>query len=151
MRTVIQRVKQAQVAVEAETVGRIGPGLLVLVAVANGDTEVDSEALAAKISSLRVFPDDQNKMNRSLLDVGGEVLVVSQFTLYGEVGRGRRPSFDGAADPQKAESILSVLISEFEALGLRVASGRFGAHMQVELTNDGPVTLIVETSEGKVR
>ena len=146
MRAVIQRVTEARVTVEGEVVGEIGPGLLVLLGVAPDDTEKESRWLAAKLASLRIFPDDEQKMNRSVVERGGEVLVVSQFTLYGDTRKGRRPSFVGAAHPSLAEPLYEHFCEALRAEGVRrVATGRFGATMAVGLVNDGPVTLIVDT------
>jgi D-tyrosyl-tRNA(Tyr) deacylase len=141
----IQRVSRAQVAVGGEVCGRIGPGLLVLVGVGRGDSEADARQLAEKIAGLRVFEDEQGKMNRSLVETGGAMLVVSQFTLLGDCRKGRRPSFDAAAPPELAERLYEVFLEAAAAAGIEVASGRFRQHMQVELVNDGPVTLLVES------
>lgn len=143
MRAVIQRVKHSRVTVAGEVVGEIGVGLLVLLGVRTGDTEADAQWLADKIVGLRIFEDDQGKMNRSLVDVGGAALVVSQFTLYGDCQKGRRPSFIEAARPEVAEPLYHRFSDLIRAHGVRVANGRFGADMQVELLNDGPVTLII--------
>ncbi len=132
-------------------VGSIDHGLLVLLGVARGDTEADAAALAAKLVGLRVFADDQAKMNRSVADVGGAVLVVSQFTLLASVAKGRRPSFTDAADPDEAERLVREFMNEIAAAGVVVAGGRFGAYMQVDLRNDGPVTLVLEAVNGQVR
>ena len=145
MRAVIQRVSQAKVAVDGRTVGEIGCGLLVLLGVTNGDTSAHAAWLAAKIVGLRIFEDAHGKMNRSLTDAAGAVLVVSQFTLYGDCRKGRRPSFDGAAPLALAESLYEAFVQQVGALGVPVATGTFQAHMQVTLTNDGPVTLIIES------
>jgi D-tyrosyl-tRNA(Tyr) deacylase len=150
MRAVVQRVSRASVTVRDElgdeVVGAIGPGLLVLLGVAPGDTEQDGRWLAAKLASLRIFPDEQDKMNLSLLESGGEALVVSQFTLYGDARKGRRPSFVGAAAPALAEPLYERFCESLAAEGVRhVARGRFGASMEVLLVNDGPVTLILDT------
>jgi D-tyrosyl-tRNA(Tyr) deacylase len=145
MRAVIQRVTQAGVKVEASVVGEIGPGLLALVGVAKPDTAADAEFLAEKILNLRVFPDEAGKMNRSLLDTGGALLVVSQFTLYGDCRKGRRPSFDGAAPAAQAQALYEHFVEVARRSGLRVETGVFQAHMDVSLVNDGPVTLIVES------
>ena len=130
--------------VDGTTVGAIDTGLLVLVGVTHGDTEADAKKLATKVWGLRVFPDDEGVMNRSVGDAGGQVLVVSQFTLYGDTSRGRRPSWIAAAAPEVAEPLVAAVITALEGLGAVVASGRFRAHMQVELVNDGPVTVIIE-------
>ena len=141
MRAVVQRVARAQVTVEGEVTGAIGPGLAVLLGVRSGDTAEQADRLARKLLALRVFEDDEGRMNRSVADVGGEVLCVSQFTLYGDARKGNRPSFVDAARPEEAEPLYERVRA---ALG-GAPGGRFGAHMEVELVNDGPVTLIVET------
>ncbi|HVS37668.1 MAG TPA: D-aminoacyl-tRNA deacylase [Gemmataceae bacterium] len=146
MRAVIQRVRSARVVVGDEVVGAVGRGLLVLLGVAPTDTAVEAQWLADKIVGLRIFADDDGKMNRSVADVGGGVLVVSQFTLYGDCRKGRRPSFVGAAPPEIAEPLYDVFLNAVRALGVPVAAGRFGAMMQVELVNDGPVTLILDSA-----
>lgn len=151
MRAVIQRVSRARVGVSGETIGEIGPGLLVLVGAAAGDTAADAAALADKLAGLRVFPDDEHRMNRSLGDVGGEALVVSQFTLLGDVRKGRRPSFTAAADPDVAAPLVDAVAARLAEQGVRCATGRFGAMMEVELVNDGPVTLVVDVADGRVR
>jgi D-tyrosyl-tRNA(Tyr) deacylase len=151
MRAVIQRVSRASVVVREETVGSIGHGLLVLLAVTHGDTAVQARWLADKIVQLRVFNDDDGKMNRSLGDVGGSVLVVSQFTLYGDAQKGRRPSFIAAARPELAEPLCQKFADAIREHGVPVRTGRFGAMMQVELVNDGPVTLILEADAGRQR
>lgn len=146
MRAVLQRVDRASVDVDGETVGAIGVGLLVLLGVGPGDGPADVAWLANKVATLRVFPDEAGKMNRSVVDVGGGVLVVSQFTLYGDVRSGRRPSFVGAAPPGLAEPLYERFCDAVAAEGVReVARGRFGASMAVSLVNQGPVTLIVDT------
>jgi D-aminoacyl-tRNA deacylase len=144
MRAVVQRVSRARVRVAGQTVGAIDAGLLALVGVAPGDTEEAAAKLADKLWGLRVFPDDDGVMNRAVAEVGGQVLVVSQFTLYGDTSRGRRPSWIGAARPEQAEPLVDAVVAALEALGAVVATGRFGAHMEVELVNDGPVTLILD-------
>jgi D-aminoacyl-tRNA deacylase len=145
MVALIQRVQQASVEVDGAVVGAIGPGLLVLLGVAHGDTEREADWLARKTTDLRVFPDADGKMNRSLLDTGGEVLVVSQFTLLGDARKGNRPSFVGAAPPEEADRLYRYFAAKLsEALGRPVPTGVFGAMMQVRLVNDGPVTLWVE-------
>jgi D-tyrosyl-tRNA(Tyr) deacylase len=145
MRAVVQRVSRASVAVEAEVAGSIGRGLLVLLGVAQEDTEAEAAWLAAKVAALRIFPDEAGQMNRSLLDVGGEALVVSQFTLFGDVNKGTRPSFNRAARPDAAIPLYEAFVRDLSGvLGRPVATGRFGAMMQVELVNDGPVTLVIE-------
>lgn len=140
----IQRCSRAEVRVGSETVGSIGRGLLVLLGVEKGDTADEADALAEKIVHLRIFEDEQGKMNRSVLDVGGETLVVSQFTLAGSTDKGRRPSFDHAAPPQVAEALYRRFTERLRSLGLCVVTGSFGARMAVELVNDGPVTFLVE-------
>jgi D-tyrosyl-tRNA(Tyr) deacylase len=144
MRVVLQRVSRARVLVGGEVVGEIGRGLLVLLGVAPTDTAEHARWLADKVVSLRIFEDAEGKMNRGLLDVGGAVLVVSQFTLYGDCAKGRRPSFIGAAVPEIAVPLYEAFINAVRAQGVPTATGRFGAMMQVELVNDGPVTLIVD-------
>lgn len=151
MRAVVQRVSRASVVTDGETVAEIGPGLLVLVGVAPGDGERDVLALAAKLVGLRVFPDQEGKTNRSVADVGGSILVVSQFTLLGDVRKGRRPSFVGAADPEVAEPLVERLAGAVEEEGVPARTGRFGAAMEVHLVNDGPFTLVLEAEKGKVR
>jgi D-tyrosyl-tRNA(Tyr) deacylase len=145
MRACVQRVSRAQVTVAGEVVGRIGPGLLVLLGVAAGDGEDDARQLAEKIVSLRVFDDEAGKMNRSLADVGGGLLVVSQFTLLGDCRKGRRPSFDAAAPPDLARSLYERFADCVRERGIEVATGRFREMMQVELVNDGPVTLLLDS------
>ena len=144
MRAVVQRVSEARVRVDGETVGAIDAGLLVLVGVTHGDDRDEARKLAAKVWGLRVFPDDAGVMNRSLAEVGGQVLVVSQFTLYGDTSRGRRPSWIDAAPPEVAAPLVDVVVTHLTELGAEVATGRFGAHMAVELVNDGPVTLLLD-------
>jgi D-tyrosyl-tRNA(Tyr) deacylase len=148
MRAVIQRVTEARVIVgegREEVVGEIGAGLCVFLAVHNADDENNAEALARKIGGLRIFPDDQGKLNRSISETHGEVLVVSQFTLYGDCRKGNRPSFSAAAPPAKAEGLYEFFVARLRAAGLSVATGRFQATMRVALVNQGPVTLIVES------
>lgn len=145
MRAVLQRVRRARVVIGDEVAGAIGHGLLVLVAVAPGDTSVQVRWMADKIVGLRIFADDDGKMNRSVAEVGGGVLVVSQFTLYGDCRKGRRPSFIGAAGPDVAVPLYEAFLDALRAHGVPVASGRFAADMQVELVNDGPVTLLLDT------
>jgi len=145
MRAVIQRVKQSFVTVDAQTVGNIGSGLLVLLGVAATDQKADADFLADKIVHLRIFEDEQGKMNRSVLDIGGEMLVVSQFTLLGDCRKGRRPSFTQAAGPDKANELYEHFADQVRRNGVKVATGRFRAMMEVSLVNDGPVTLIVES------
>ena len=141
----IQRVSRARVTVAGEVTGQIGLGMLVLLGVAQGDSADDARQLAEKLAGLRIFPDQQQKMNLALADVGGAMLVVSQFTLLGDCRKGRRPSFDAAAAPDLAETLYQRFIQEVAARGIEVAAGRFRAAMQVELVNDGPVTFLVDT------
>jgi D-tyrosyl-tRNA(Tyr) deacylase len=147
MRALLQRVTHASVTVDEQIVGQIGLGLLVLLGVGQDDSEVQVKTLADKIVHMRIFGDDEGKMNRSLLDIGGEVLVVSQFTLYADIRRGRRPSFTNAAPPLLAEPLVERFKDAIAAYGPRVADGIFGAHMQVELVNDGPVTIWMDSEE----
>ncbi len=145
MRAVVQRVSRARVMVGTEVVGAIGPGLLVLVGVGGDDQATDATYLAEKIVNLRIFEDEAGKLNRSLLDVGGELLAVSQFTLWGDTRKGRRPSFVRAAPGEAAEPLFEALVARVEALGVKTARGRFGAMMDVELVNEGPVTLLLDS------
>ena len=145
MRAVVQRVSRAQVSVGEEIVGEIGPGLLVLIGVAKIDTQADANYLAAKILGLRVFEDEDGRMNRSLADAQGSVLAVSQFTLYGDVRKGKRPSFDQAAPPQVANELYEYFVDKIRDAGFVCETGRFQAMMQVELVNDGPVTILVDS------
>ena len=145
MRAVVQRVSEAQVTVGDEVVGAIGPGLCVLVGVTHDDDERTASALADKIWNLRIMNDDAGVMNRSVADTTGAVLVVSQFTLYGDTSRGRRPSWIAAARPEQAELLVDVVVARLRDLGARVATGRFRADMRVALVNDGPVTILVDT------
>jgi D-aminoacyl-tRNA deacylase len=145
MRAVIQRVREAAVAVDGRARGRIGVGLLVLLAAGAGDTEADSEFMARKIAELRIFADDAGKMNRSIEDVGGAVLVVSQFTLYGDCRTGRRPSFTGALAPEPAARLVDDVCRRLRLRGLTVETGEFGAAMDVSLVNHGPVTLLLDS------
>jgi len=140
----VQRVTRAKVTVGDEPVGEIGPGLAVLVGVTHSDDEAVAVKLAERILTLRVMDDDAGVMNRSVADAGGEVLIVSQFTLYGDTSRGRRPSWLAAARPEQAEPLVQAVIDELRRLGARVATGRFRAEMAVELVNDGPVTILLE-------
>jgi D-aminoacyl-tRNA deacylase len=145
MRAVIQRVNHAQVTVEGSTVGRVELGLCVLVGVGREDTEQDAAALADKVVGLRIFEDGAQKMNLSVLEVGGAVLAVSQFTLFGDVRKGRRPSFTQALEPARAEGLFERFCTECRARGVRTETGRFRTHMLVSLENDGPVTILVDT------
>lgn len=145
MRAVIQRVESASVSVEGEIRGQIGAGFLVLIGVEEGDGDADFRYIAEKVPNLRVFEDEQGKMNRSLLDVGGELLAVSQFTLLGDARGGRRPSFITAARPETADPMYERLVADWRARGIRVETGVFGAHMKVSLVNDGPVTILLDS------
>ncbi len=148
MRAVVQRVRLAEVTVDSAKVAAIGRGLLVLVAVGRDDGEVDAEYLAEKISGLRVFPDEQDRMNRSVIDVDGEVLVISQFTLYGDVRRGRRPSFVEAAPPERANELYQSFVQALRSRGIRnVPTGEFRAMMDVSLVNAGPVTILLDSKK----
>jgi len=149
MRAVIQRVTVSSVTVADQQIGEIDKGLLILLGVAGTDSEGDADYLVKKIVHLRIFEDDQAKMNRSLIDIGGSALVVSQFTLFGDTRKGRRPSFTAAADPEKARDLYRYFVGQVENFGISVATGRFGAMMQVALVNDGPVTLILDSEEGR--
>jgi D-tyrosyl-tRNA(Tyr) deacylase len=144
VRALVQRVSEARVRVADELVGEIGPGLLVLVGVTHDDDETTARRLAEKVWHLRVFPDDDAAMNRPLAGAGGAALVVSQFTLYGDTRRGRRPSWAAAAPPERAEPLVDAFAAALRDLGATVATGRFGAHMRVELVNDGPVSLLLD-------
>ena len=145
MRLVVQRVTRASVTVDGEVTGKIGKGYMVLVGAEVGDTEADARLCADKLAGLRVFVDDEGKMNRSVLDVGGAILLVSQFTLLGDARHGRRPSFIAAARPEVAEPLLETMKAMLEEKGLHVETGRFRAHMDVELVNDGPVTILIDS------
>ncbi len=146
MKAVIQRVKHAQVSVDGETVGKVGEGYMILVGVQAGDTDSDAEILARKTANLRVFTDEDDKMNRSVLDVDGEILAISQFTLCADVKKGNRPSFIGAAEPCEADRLYNLYCDELLKNGVRkVEKGVFGAHMEVELLNNGPVTILYDT------
>lgn len=151
MRAVVSRVANARVLVDDEIVGKIGPGLLVLVGVTHADSATEADWLAGKVANLRVFDDDQGRPNRSVLDAGGEVLVVSQFTLYGDASAGRRPSYIDAARPEHAEPLVAEVASRLEALGARVATGRFRAYMLVEQTGDGPFTILLDSATSRRR
>ena len=145
MRVVLQRVSSASVAIDGVVTGEIGPGLVLLLGIAKEDTRRDVEYTVDKCAGLRIFGDENGKMNRSLMDVGGEVLLISQFTLFGDTRKGRRPSFEGAAPPDLAEPLYELAVERLGEKGIRVATGRFGAFMEVSLVNDGPVTLAVES------
>jgi D-tyrosyl-tRNA(Tyr) deacylase len=147
MRIVIQRVSRARVTVNGETTGEIERGLLVLLGVGTGDTRVDADYLAEKTIGLRIFEDADGKMNLAVADVGGAVLIVSQFTLYGDVRRGKRPSFDGAAAPQQARELYEYFVEKIRAVGLPCETGRFQETMQVELVNEGPVTILLDSKK----
>lgn len=145
MRAVVQRVSEARVTVEGRAVGSIGPGLLALVGAADGDTEADADYVAGKVADLRIFEDDEGKMNRSVVETSGSVLVVSQFTLYGDCRKGRRPSFIGAMQPDPARRLVERVSEGLRRRGLRVETGKFGALMEVSLVNQGPVTLLLDS------
>ncbi|MFQ3633202.1 D-aminoacyl-tRNA deacylase [Roseiflexus sp.] len=146
MRAVVQRVSEASVAVEGRVVGAIGRGLLILLGIGMGDGEAEAKLLAEKSANLRIFADDDGRFNRSLLDIGGEALVVSQFTLYADTRRGRRPSFSDAAPPEIAAPLVDVFVHELRRLGIAVSTGEFGAMMRVALVNDGPVTILLDSA-----
>ncbi|ABQ90822.1 D-aminoacyl-tRNA deacylase [Roseiflexus sp. RS-1] len=146
MRAVVQRVSQASVTVGDEVVGAIGQGLLILLGIGVGDSEAEARLLAEKTANLRIFADEEGRFNRSLLDIGGEALVVSQFTLYADTRRGRRPSFSDAAPPEIAAPLVDVFAGELRRLGVAVSTGRFGAMMRVALVNDGPVTILLDSA-----
>lgn len=147
MRAVVQRVSRAKVSVDGWTTGEIGLGLLVLLGVAHDDTGADVSYLTDKIAGLRIFEDHEGKMNRSVIDIGGSILAVSQFTLYGDVRRGKRPSFDAAAPPEHARRLYELFVERIQAAGLRCETGRFQAMMQVELVNEGPVTILLDSKK----
>ena len=147
MRLLIQRVSRAEVRVEGEALAAIGPGLVVLVGVGHADSAAEAEALANKTVDLRIFRDDDGRTNRSLLDVGGQMLVISQFTLFADTRKGRRPSFLDAAAAEQGEALYERFAEAVEARGVRVARGMFGAEMQVELVNDGPMTIWLDSAE----
>lgn len=144
MRLLVQRIAAAKVTVDGEEIGSAGRGLCLFLGVANGDTAAGADYLAGKITELRIFEDENGKFNRSLAEVGGEVLVVSEFTLYGDCSRGRRPSFSDAAPPQEAQRLYDYFVARLKDRGLKVATGKFQAKMEVSLINDGPVTIILE-------
>lgn len=147
MKALLQRVSKASVTVDGEVVGHIGHGLVVFLGISRGDTERDAQYLAEKTVNLRIFSDSEGKFNLSALDTGGDLLVVSQFTLLADTVKGRRPSFTEAAAPHQAEALFERFITILRASGLRVESGRFGQHMMVELHNDGPVTIMLDSKE----
>lgn len=147
MRAVVQRVSRAQVTVGAEIVGEIGRGLLVLLGVAHTDSETDADYLAEKITGLRIFEDENGKMNLDAASIGGQILVVSQFTLFGDVRRGKRPSFDAAAQPQRARQLYEHFVERIRAAGISCETGRFQEMMRVELVNEGPVTILLDSSK----
>ena len=147
MRAVLQRVRFSRVLVDGEVVGAIERGVLAYVGVAEGDTPAEAEWLADKIAGLRIFPSDERPIDRSLLEVGGAALVVSQFTLLADTRRGRRPSFTGAAAPDVAEPLVDAVVEALRGQGIEVATGRFGAMMQVESTSDGPVTIVLDSAD----
>jgi D-aminoacyl-tRNA deacylase len=147
MRAVVQRVSRAKVTVNEYASGEIGLGLLVLLGVGHGDTEADANYLAEKICGLRIFEDQDGKMNRSVIDAGGSVLAVSQFTLYGDIRRGKRPSFDAAAPPEPARRLYEFFVESIRNVGLRCETGRFQEMMHVELVNEGPVTILLDSKK----
>ena len=147
MRALVQRVTRGAVRVAGETIGEIGAGLVILVGVGDGDAEGEADFLAQKIAGLRIFSDAEGRFNRSLLDVGGAALVVSQFTLYADARKGRRPSFVHAAPPERAEALVARFAATLSGVGVAVATGRFRSHMDVEIHNDGPVTIWLDTAE----
>jgi D-tyrosyl-tRNA(Tyr) deacylase len=147
VRAVIQRVNWSQVVVDGKVVARIGRGLLVLLGVGKEDNEKDVEFMLRKIPNLRIFEDEEGKMNRSLMEIGGELLLISQFTLYGNCRKGLRPSFEKAASPEQANQLYGLLLKTLREQGVKVQNGVFGAHMQVSLCNDGPVTIILDSKE----
>jgi D-tyrosyl-tRNA(Tyr) deacylase len=149
MRAVLQRVSRAKVTVDDEITGEIGPGILILLGVGNEDTEAQALYLVDKIVNLRIFEDEAGKMNRSVIDVDGALLIVSQFTLYADVRKGRRPSYIGAAAPAEANRLYEFFVEQCSGQITRIATGRFQAMMDVELVNDGPVTIIIDTSQAK--
>jgi D-tyrosyl-tRNA(Tyr) deacylase len=148
MRAIVQRVSRAKVTVSGQVTGEIGPGLLVLLGVGKTDSQADANYLADKITALRIFEDAEGKMNRSVAEAGGAILVVSQFTLYGDVRRGKRPSFDAAAPPDQARELYEYLVQRVRGAGLRCETGKFQEMMSVELVNEGPVTILLDSSKG---
>jgi D-tyrosyl-tRNA(Tyr) deacylase len=151
MRAVVQRSGDAEVRVGGDVVGSIDHGFVILLGIAHADTDRDAEVMASKIAGLRVFPDDDGRMNRSIGESGGAVLLVSQFTLLADVRKGRRPSFIGAAEPQEADRLVALVAEHLRSGGLEVATGRFGAMMEVDLVNRGPVTIVIDVVDGSVR
>ena len=149
MRALVQRVTGASVTVEDENIGSIGPGLVVLIGITSTDDTEDAEYLANKIANLRIFSDDEGRFNHSALEIDAELLVVSQFTLYADTRKGRRPSFTAAAPPEQADSLISKTVEIFRSTGLKVETGRFQAHMLVNIANDGPVTIFIDSAERK--
>ena len=149
MRALVQRVTGASVTVEDETIGSIGTGLVVFIGIASDDDAADADYLANKIANLRIFSDDDGRFDRSALDLGAELLIVSQFTLYADTRKGRRPSFTDAAPPEQAEALFAKTVEIFRSTGLRVETGRFQAHMLVNIANDGPVTIYIDSAERK--
>ena len=147
MRALIQRVSEASVTVDGEGLGEIGAGLLILICAMQGDTEAQADKLAAKIAKLRIFKDDEGRMNRSVADIGGSALVVSQFTLAADTSRGNRPGFSTAAAPEEGNRLYDYFADQLAAQGIPVAKGRFGADMKVRLLNDGPVTIWMDTED----
>jgi D-tyrosyl-tRNA(Tyr) deacylase len=147
MKALLQRVREAHVEVDGTVTGAIGTGLLILLGVSRADSKPDADYLTEKIAGLRIFPDEQDRMNRSVTEIGGSVLVVSQFTLYGDCRRGRRPSFDEAAPPEQARALYEYFVERLRAMSLKTETGVFQASMQVFLVNDGPVTLLVESKQ----
>ncbi|MCH7624831.1 MAG: D-tyrosyl-tRNA(Tyr) deacylase [Chloroflexi bacterium] len=149
MRALVQRVTGASVTVEDETIGSIGTGLVVFIGISSDDDAADADYLANKIANLRIFSDDEGRFDRSALDLGAELLIVSQFTLYADTRKGRRPSFTDAAPPEQAEALFAKTVEIFRSTGLRVETGRFQAHMLVNIANDGPVTIYIDSAERK--
>ena len=149
MRALVQRVTGASVTIEDEAIGSIGPGLVVLIGITSTDDAADAEYLANKIANLRIFSDDEGRFNHSALDLGAELLVVSQFTLYADTRKGRRPSFTDAAPPEQADALFARAVEIFRSTGLKVETGRFQAHMLVNIANDGPVTIFIDSAERK--
>jgi D-tyrosyl-tRNA(Tyr) deacylase len=148
MRAVVQRVSRAKVTVQGQVTGEIGPGLLVLIGVGHADSQSEADYLADKVAGLRIFEDEHGKMNRSVSEIKGGILVVSQFTLYGDVRRGKRPSFDAAAPPEQARALYEYFVHRLRAIGLPCETGKFQEMMSVELINEGPVTILLDSSKG---